>query len=58
MEAYLIDGTLPAQGATCPGLPIPAPVPVAGDPSEPRSVAGGILESLERLAGLVGALPL
>ena len=26
VEAYLLDGVLPAVGATCPGTPIPPPV--------------------------------
>jgi hypothetical protein len=58
VEAYLVDGVVPAEGATCPGLPIPPPVPVAGDPSGLSEAVGTVLDSLVRLADLVGPLPL
>jgi fermentation-respiration switch protein FrsA (DUF1100 family) len=58
VEAYLIDGIVPAEGATCPGLPVPPPVPVAGDPDGLSEAVGTVLDSLGRLADLVGPLPL
>ncbi|MGH9034953.1 MAG: alpha/beta hydrolase [Acidimicrobiia bacterium] len=58
VEAYLIDGIVPAEGATCPGLPVPPPVPLAGDPDEVSGVVGSVLDSLAQLADLVGPLPL
>lgn len=58
MEAYLIDGIGPDEGATCPGLPVPPPVPVAGDPDGLSEAVGTVLDSLGRLADLVGPLPL
>ncbi len=58
VEAYLVDGVVPAEGATCPGLPVPPPVPVAGDPSEPGERLGTILDLLGGLADVLGPLPL
>lgn len=58
VEAYLIEGILPAEGATCPGFSIPPPVPVAGEPDPLSDAAGSVLDVLGRLADLVGPLPL
>ncbi len=58
VEAYLVDGIVPAEGATCPGLPIPAPVPVAGDRDGRDDPLATILDALGRLAELVPPLPL
>jgi pimeloyl-ACP methyl ester carboxylesterase len=58
VEAYLVDGVLPAEGATCPGLPVPPPVPVAGDPSGRGEGLGTVLDLLGGLADILGPLPL
>lgn len=58
VEAYLVDGVLPAEGATCPGLPIPPPVPVVGDAPEARQGVGAIFDILSRLTDLTDSLPL
>jgi hypothetical protein len=57
-EAYLVEGVVPADGASCPGLSIPAPVPVAGDASDPADRLGTVLDVLTRLVEVVGPLPL
>jgi pimeloyl-ACP methyl ester carboxylesterase len=58
VEAYLVDGVVPAEGATCPGLPIPPPVPVAGDSPDPDGGPGTVLDVLSRLVDVIGPLPL
>jgi hypothetical protein len=58
VEAYLVDGVAPAEGATCPGLPIPPPVPVAGDSPDREGGQGTVLDVLARLVDVVGPLPL
>jgi pimeloyl-ACP methyl ester carboxylesterase len=58
VEAYLVDGLLPAEGATCPGRPVPPPVPVTGDPSGRGEGLGTVLDLLGGLADVLGPLPL
>ncbi|MGH9039984.1 MAG: alpha/beta hydrolase, partial [Acidimicrobiia bacterium] len=58
VEAYLVDGVVPAEGATCPGLPIPPPVPVSGDAGERPEAGGTLTDILNRLVDLTDALPL
>jgi hypothetical protein len=59
VEAYLVDGVVPAEGQSCPGKPIPPPVPV----DDPRNLPGSdpldsVLRQLSRLVGPTGRLPL
>jgi pimeloyl-ACP methyl ester carboxylesterase len=64
VDTYLVDGVVPAEGASCPGDPIPPPVPVANPSGLPDELAGladllgGVLGEVARLADLVGPLPL
>jgi pimeloyl-ACP methyl ester carboxylesterase len=58
VEAYLVDGLLPEEGQSCPGKPIPPPVPV----DDPRDLPGSdplesVLHQLTRLTDLLGRLP-
>jgi len=59
VEAYLVDGILPDEGRTCPGEPIPPPVPV----DDPRTLPGSdpldsLLHQLTRLGDLARRVPL
>jgi hypothetical protein len=48
-EEYLIAGSLPAPGATCPGLPRPdVPADAAGTAGNPRADGAQSLESAAR----------
>ena len=62
VDGYLLEGVVPAEGTTCPGEPIPPPVPVAGsgldDLAGLTDLVGSVLETVAFLTEVVGPLPL
>jgi len=62
VEAYLVDGLVPDENSTCPGQPIPDPVPLS---EEPRGLVdlldhalGTAADRVARLTRLLGPLPI